>query len=120
MTFMSAETANVDLPWWRLQTDVAWGRALLAIATMRERSVVRSEVFLFLGDRYWRLARRHFLGGRQRNAERLVRKARMYFRAGGGADPPPLGVASMPVPERPSFASAVGTRSGARGDDDAA
>ena len=117
---MSAEAPIVELSWWRLQTDVAWGRALLAVVTMRERSVVRPEVFLFLGDRYWRLARRHFLEGRQKSAARLVRKARMYFRAGGGANPPPLGVASMPVPERPSFAWAAGARSGAGGSDDAA
>lgn len=117
---MSTQAPITELSWWRLQTDVAWGRALLAVVTMRERSVVRPEVFLFLGDRYWRLARRHFLEGRQKRAERLVRKARMYFRAGGGAKPPPLGVASMPVPERPSFASAVGARSGAGGSDDAA
>lgn len=74
---MNAETPIVDPSWWRLQTDVAWGRALLAVVTMRERSVVRPEVFLFLGDRYWRLARLHFLQGRQKNAERLVRKARI-------------------------------------------
>jgi hypothetical protein len=117
---MSTEAPIVELSWWRLQTDVAWGRALLAAVTMRESSVVRPEIFLFLGDRYWRLARRHFLEGRQKNAERLVRKARMYFRSGGGPNPPPLGVASMPIPERPSFALAVGARSGAGGSNDAA
>jgi len=117
---MSAEAPIIELSWWRLQTDVAWGRALLAVVTMRERSVVRPEVFLFLGDRYWRLARRHFVEGRRKNAERLVRKARMYLRSGGGSNPPPLGVASMPIPERPSFASAVGTRRAAGGSNDAA
>lgn len=117
---MSAKPAIVELSWWRLQTDVAWGRALLAIVTIRERSFVRPEVFLFLGDRYWRLARRHFLRGRQKDAESLVRRARMYFRAGGGPNPPPLGAASMPIPERPSFASAVGAARGVGGSNDAA
>ena len=110
----------IDLSWWRLQTDLAWGRALLAIATMHEGAAVRPDIYLFLGDRYWRLARRHFLRGRRDNAQRLVRKARFYFKAGGGPEPPPLAAASMPVPEMPSFTSAVGRARGAEGPNDAA
>jgi hypothetical protein len=110
----------IDLSWWRLQSDVAWGRALLAIATMHEGAAVRPDLYLFLGDRYWRLARRHFLRGRQTNAQRLVRKARFYFKAGGGPEPPPLAVASMPIPATPSFTWAVGRAHGARGPNDAA
>jgi len=109
-----------ELSWCRLQADVAWGRSLLAVATMHERANVRPEIFLFLGDRYWRLARRHFVEGRQKNAERLVRKARTYFRAGGGPEPPPLSAASMPIPDVPSFTWAVGVRRGSGGGDDAA
>ena len=114
---MQDEATIIDLSWWRLQADVAWGRALLSIATMHEGAIIRPEIYLFLGDRYWRLARRDFLRGRQKDAERLVRKARLYFRQGGGPDPPPLAAASMPIPEAPSFTAAVGGR---RGSDDAA
>jgi hypothetical protein len=110
----------IDLSWWRLQSDVAWGRALLAIATMREGGAVKPDIYLFLGDRYWRLARRQFFRGRQKNAQRLVRKARLYFKAGGGPEPPPLAAASMPVPEPPSFTSAVGGARGVGGSNDAA
>jgi hypothetical protein len=93
---------------------------LLAIATMQEGAAVKPDVYLFLGDRYWRLARRHFLRGRQRNAERLVRKARRYFKAGGGPEPPPLAAASMPIPGTPSLTWAVGRTRASRGPDDAA
>jgi hypothetical protein len=117
---MPDEPTTVDLSWWRLQADVAWGRVLLSIATMHEGATVRPEVYLFLGDRYWRLARRHFVRGRQRSAQRLMRKARLYFRAGGGPEPPPLAAASMPIPEMPSFTSAIGGVRGAGGPNDAA
>ena len=118
---MSDEATVISLSWWRLQADVAWGRVLLAIATMpHEGAAVRPEIYLFLGDRYWRLAHRHFVHGRQKNAERLVRKARGYFRAGGGPEPPPLAAASMPIPVAPSFTSAIGGARRAGGSDDAA
>jgi hypothetical protein len=117
---MSDEATVIDLPWGRLQADVAWGRGLLSIATMHEGADVRPEIYLLLGDRYWRLARRHFLRGRQKSAERLVRKARLYFRAGGGPEPPPLAAASMPIPETPSFTSAIGAGRGTGGSNDAA
>ena len=118
---MSDGDAVIDLSWFRLQTDVAWGRALLTIATMRpEGGAVRPELYLFLGDRYWRLAYRHFVAGRQKQAERLVRKTRFYFRAAGGAEPPPLGAASMPIPHAPSLSSAIGVGQGVGGPDDAA
>jgi hypothetical protein len=116
---MEDEPTVVDPSWWRLQLDVAWGRALLAIATMERDAVVEPGVYLFLGDRYWRLARRHFVDGRGKRAQRLVRKARFYFKAGGGPEPPPLAAASMPIPATPSFTSAVGGRR-TGGPDDAA
>ena len=118
---MSDEVTSIDPSWLRLQVDVAWGRALLAIATMQdEDAAVRPEIYLFLGDRYWRLARRHFVRGRQKNAERLMRKARSYFRSGGGPEPPPLAAASMPIPETPSFTSAIGGARRGGGSNDAA
>jgi len=117
---MKDEATIIELSWWRLQADVAWGRGLLSVATMREGAAVPPDVYLFLGDRYWRLARRHFVRGRQKTAERLVRKARLYFRAGGGPEPPPLAAASMPIPEAPSFISAIGGTRGAGGSNDAA
>jgi hypothetical protein len=111
------EATPIDSSWWRLQADVAWGRALLAIATIERGAAVKPEVYLFLGDRYWRLARLHFVSGRQKRAQRLVRKARLYLKAGGGAEPPPLAAASMPIPATPSFTSAIsGRRSGSSND----
>lgn len=107
---MNDEPRLIDPAWWSLQVDVAWGRALLAIATMERGAAVRPEVYLFLGDRYWRLARQHFISGRQKRAERLVRKARFYLKAGGGPEPPPLAAATMPIPATPSFTSAIGRR----------
>jgi hypothetical protein len=79
---MKDERAVIDPSWWCLQADVAWGRVLLSIATMHEGAAVRPEIYLFLGDRYWRLARRHFVRGRRRSAQRLVRTAGLYFRPG--------------------------------------
>jgi hypothetical protein len=117
---MSARAQTAEPSWWRLHADIAWGRSLLAIATMHERASVRPDIFLFLGDRYWRLARRHFVEGRQRDAQRLVRKARMYFMAGGGPEPPPLSAASMPIPEVPSFTWAFGAARGSGRSNDAA
>ena len=117
---MSHELVTIDPSWWLLQTDVGWGRVLLSIATMRSGAEVRPEVYLFLGDRYWRLARRHFVRGRQASAQRLVRKARFYFKEGGGPEPPPLAAASMPIPERPSFTSAIAASGARGGPDDAA
>jgi len=66
---MERESRIIDLPWWRLQVDVAWGRALLV---------------------------------------------------SGGPEPPPLAAASTPIPEAPSFTSAVGLARGGEGPDDAA
>jgi len=117
---MKDEPPIIEFSWWRLQGDVAWGRALLSIATMYQGAEVRSDIYLFLGDRYWRLARRHFIDGRQKYAERLVRKARFYFRAGGGAEPPPLAVGSLPMPEVPSLISAIGGGRGSGEGNDAA
>jgi hypothetical protein len=118
---MSNRATVTDLSWFRLQMDVAWGRALLAVATIKPNGgAVRPEFYLFLGDRYWRLARSHFVDGRQKKAERLLRKARRYFRAGGGPEPPPLAAASMPIPEPPALTSAIGVGRHAGGPDDAA
>ena len=118
---MTNRATVTDLSWVRIQMDVAWGRALLAIATIEPKAgTVRPEVYLFLGDRYWRLARRHFVDGRQKKAERLVRKARTYFRAGGGPEPPPLAAASMPIPAAPSLTSAIGGTRHPGGANDAA
>jgi hypothetical protein len=100
----------LDGSWWYLQADVAWGRTLLAIATMQDGARVRSDVYLYLGDRYWRLARRHFDEGRHRRSERLVRKARKFFRAGGGVEPPPFAAAAMPIPAPRPLLKAIGGR----------
>jgi len=93
---------------WRLHADLAWGRLLVAVATLDEDATLRPDVHLFLGDRYWWLARRHHLHGRRRRAERLVRKARWHLRLGGGPEPPPFAAAAMPVPRPELFTSAIG------------
>jgi len=117
---MTRATLTREPSWWRLQADVAFVRAVLSVATVREGAEVRPEVYLFLGDRYWRLAKRHFDSGRQRQAERLEKRARFYFRQGGGPDPPPLAAAAMPVPAFPSLLWAVAGASRRGGPDDAA
>jgi len=104
----------VEVPWWRLEADVGLGHVLLWIASMRNDSVVQPEIYLWLGDRYWRLARRHFLRGQRVRAQRLVGKARGYFMRGGGPEPPPLACATMPIPDARSLVRAIGV-AGRRG-----
>lgn len=117
---MSEPSPSLEPSRWRLYADLAWGHGLLSIVTDRDEATVAPDVCLFLGDRYWWLARRAFVRGRQRRAEHLVRRARRYFRLGGGPEPPPLAAASLPVPEVPSFTSAVGFGSRSSGPGDAA
>src|SRR5947207_15773904 len=88
---MSELPSSLEPSRWRLYADLAWGHCLLSIVTGRDEPTIAPDVYLFLGDRYWWLARRHFVRGRQRRAERLVRRARRYFRLGGGPEPPPPG-----------------------------
>lgn len=113
-------SANGEPSWLRLQADVAFIRGILSVAAVRDPREVHSEVYLFLGDRYWRLAKRHFDRGRHRRAERLEQRARFYFKRGGGAEPPPLAVAAMPVPATPSVLWAVAGSTLRGGSDDAA
>src|SRR2546428_11855755 len=105
---MSESSPNLEPYSWRLYADLVWGHVLLSIVRVRHEPTVAPDVCLFLGDRYWWLARHHFVRGRQRRAERLVRRARRYFRLGGGPDPPPLAAASLPLPPVPSLISAGG------------
>jgi len=115
------DASSHQISWWQLQVDVAWGRGLLAFATMRaDIGSVRPELPLFLGDRYWRLAHRHFVYGRRKAAERLVRKARRYFRVGGGPEPPPLAAGVLPIPPAPWFTAAIAGARRAEGSSDAA
>ena len=115
------DASSRQISWWQLQLDVAWGRGLLAVATIRaDVASVRPELPLFLGDRYWRLAHRHFVHGRRKAAERLVRKARRYFRIGGGPEPPPLAAGVMPIPPAPSLTAAIAGSRRAGGPPDAA
>ena len=117
---MSELPSSLEPSRWRLYGDLAWGHCLLSIVTVRDEPTIAPDVYLFLGDRYWWLARRHFVRGRQRRAERLVRRARRYFRLGGGPEPPPLAAASLPLPHVPSFTSAVGLGSRSSGHGNAA
>ncbi len=117
---MSESSPNLEPYSWRLYADLVWGHVLLSIVRVRHEPTVAPDVCLFLGDRYWWLARHHFVRGRQRRAERLVRRARRYFRLGGGPDPPPLAAASLPLPPVPSLISAVGFGRRSSGPGDAA
>jgi len=100
--------------------DVAFGHALRLVA-VGPLAEARPALYLFLADRYWRLADWHQLRGRERAARRLRRKGDHYWLAGGGEDPPPVAVAAaMPIPRRPSITRVVGAGAGRREPPDAA
>lgn len=91
--------------------DLAFGHGLrvLAVGSLAQ---ARPDIYLFLADRYWRLADWHASRGRERTARRLRARGESFWLAGGGQDPPPLAVAAaMPIPRRPSVTYAVGRRS---------
>src|SRR5439155_17556849 len=69
---------------WVLRFDLASGRALLWIVTARRAGEVYPEVYLYLADRYWRLAAHYEKRGRPRKAQRLAGKAKQYLDLGGG------------------------------------
>jgi hypothetical protein len=117
---MPRSGTNREPSWLRLQADVALIRGILSVAAVRDAREVHPEVYLFLGDRYWRLAKRHFDRGRHRRAERLERQARLYFKHGGGSEPPPLAATALPVPATPSLLWAVAGSTYRGGSGDAA
>ena len=113
---MSAEVVAQVSPW-VLRFDLASGRALLWIVTARRAGEVYPEVYLYLADRYWRLAAHYEKRGRPRKAQRLAGKAKQYLDLGGGDPLPPVAALAMPIPRRPSFTAAIGFRSDKPPDD---
>jgi hypothetical protein len=103
---------------WRLRGDVLLGRVLLVVAGTATDGDVHPDVYLYLADRYRRLADHHFRRGRRVRADRLAAAATRYG-ALGGWDPPPGAALAMPLPRCPSFTAAVAGRRGS-GRDDAA
>jgi len=96
---------------WEARADIVLGHGLrvLASGTFAE---ARPDIYLFLADRYWRLADWHAAKGHERRARRLRARGDQFWIEGGGQDPPPLAMAAaMPVPRRPSITSAVGSPS---------
>lgn len=90
-----------------LRADVAWGRALLALA----RDDARPELHYFLFDRYFRLAEHHRRRGREARADRLRRVAEWHLERGGHEPPPAVAAAAaLPVPRRPALTWAVAGR----------
>ena len=109
--------AVAQLSPWVLRFDVVSGRALLWIVTTRRAGEVHPEVYLYLADRYWRLAAHYEKRGRPRKAQRLAGKAKQYLDLGGGDPLPPAAALAMPIPRRPSFTAAIGFRSDKPPDD---
>jgi len=104
---------------WQLRWDVASTHVLVWFARPSESRVLRSEVHLFLADRYGRLARHHQRLGHTRRAIELDQKAAEEFRLGGGSEPPPAVAIAMPVP-RPRVLVDLVAHSGPWHPDDAA
>jgi len=105
---------------WEARADVAFGHGLRLIAVGR-LAEAQPDIYLFLADRYWRLADWHASKGRERTARRLRAKGDRYWLAGGGEDPPPIAVAAaMPIPQRPSITWAARPRPSKPGPPDAA
>ncbi len=104
---------------WQLRWDVASAHVLVWLARPSESRVLRSEVHLFLADRYGRLALHHRRLGHTTRAIELDQKAAKEFRLGGGSEPPPGVAIAMPVP-RPRVLVDVVAHSGPWYPDDAA
>src|SRR2546425_10037222 len=98
--------AVAEISPWVLRLDLVSGRALLWVVEVLRAGEAHPEVYLYLADRYWRLAAHCERRGRSRRAQRLAAKARHYL-----GDPlPPAAALAMPVPRRPSFTAAIGFR----------
>ena len=100
--------AVAEISPWVLWFDLVSGRALVWVVEVRQAGEVHSEVYLYLADRYWRLAAHYERHGRSRWAQRLAAKAKRYLDLGGGDPPPPATALAMPIPPRPSFTAAIG------------
>jgi len=100
--------AVAEISPWVLRFDLVSGRALLWVVEIRRAGEVHPEVYLYLADRYWRLAAHYEKRGRSRWAQRLAAKAKRYLDLGGGDPPPPAAALAMPIPPRPSFTAAIG------------
>src|SRR5438046_9058467 len=80
--------ALAEISPWVLRFDLVSGRALLWVVEVRRAGEVHPEVYLYLADRYWRLAAHYERRGRPRWAQRLAAKANRYRELGAGESGP--------------------------------
>lgn len=104
----------------KLHADLAWIITLLWIAKVGGPGEPNSDVHLYLGDRYWRLADQYTRRGFTRKAKRVCEKAERHLQAGGWRPLPPAAAMRMPVPKRPRFTQAIGWYVATTPPDDAA
>ena len=107
-----------DRPW-GLRGDLLVTNALLCVATARRSGEPKPEVYLYLYDRYRRLAEYYARRGKRKKAARLHDKAEAHYRRSGRPGPPFAAAMAMLRPRSPFFTWAVGNRE-PRGPDDAA
>ncbi len=92
-----------------LWADVAWTQGLLKVSGLFRSGEPLPEVYLYLADRYGRLARCYGRKGRKEREKVMDAKAAHYFRLGGG-EPPSTAAVAMPRPRPPIFTNAIGTK----------
>src|SRR5437773_8009472 len=95
--------AVAEISPWVLRFDLVSGRALLWVVEALRAGEVHPEGYLYLADRYWRLAAHYERRGRFRGAQRLEAKAKRYLYLGARGPRPPAAALAMPIPPRPSF-----------------
>src|SRR5207253_11451979 len=99
--------AVAEISPWVLRLDLVSGRALLWVVEVLRAGEVHPEVYLYLADRYWRLAAHYERRGRSRWAQRLEAKAKRYLDL-AGCDLPPLSAAlALSISPRPRFTVSI-------------
>jgi hypothetical protein len=97
-----------------LWADVALTQGLLKVSGLFRSGEPLPEVYLYLADRYGRLARCYGRKGRKEREKIMDGKAANYFRLGGG-EPPKSVAMAMPRPRPPIFTNAFGTKPNGEG-----
>jgi hypothetical protein len=95
---------------WRIRADLLSVRVLMWVAMASRRGELRSEVHLFLYDRYWKLAEIYERKGNHRKAGRLKKKAEDHWNRSGHDGPPFAAALAMPFPSVRSRTWAVSGR----------
>lgn len=99
---------------WHLRYDLAWAHALLWVARTGRGGQPKSNVHVYMADRYLKLSKYHAALGARRKARRLESKAAWHYEQ-GGPEPPAAAAMAMPIPTRPLSVDAVAQE---RGDPD--